>query len=199
MSKIRDAVNGSNFKKRCSAVVRSGKSIRGNIQELAQYAMVNYLDPANNGNTGDMTYLITQVASVKSLNHKLLGQFIEDTVNVKLTKTSEGGVVFKKAVKGETPALHDDADVSSPWWEHGRSPEVKAVDILKSLESMLKTFENSQGEGAKRPLADGQQCVFDDVTARLKELKTWTEGAISIRNAAMEAEAGTVIQEVAAA
>ena len=196
--KEREAVSGDNFKRRCAAVVRSGKSIRGNIQELMQYACVSYLNPENNGNTNDLTYLFTQVASVKSLNHKLLGQCIEDTVNVTLAKTSEGGFVFKKAVKGTEPALLDDADLSAPGWEHGRVNTPKAVDILKSLDALVKTLDSTQGDEAKRPLVEGQQCVLDDVMQRVKELKAWAEGSISIRTAAAKAEAGTVITDIAA-
>ena len=198
MSKQREAVSGVNFKKKVGAIVRSGKSIRGNVQECAQYAMVTYLDPANNGNTNDLTYLFTQIAGVKSLNHKLLGQFIEDTVNVKLAKTSEGEQVFRKAVKGSTPSLCDNGDINAPWWEHGRTNDPKAVDLIKVLEAAIKTMGQTQGEDAKRPLTDGQQCVIDDLMARLSDTKTWAENAISIRTAAAQAEAGTVITDIAA-
>ena len=194
MSKERDAVNGSNFKRRCAAVVRSGKSIRGNIQELYHYAVVSYLDPANNGNTNDLTYLFTQVAGVKSLNHKLLGQCIEDTINVKLAKTSEGGFVFRKAERGVAPSLLDDADLSAPWWEHGRTPEIKEYDIIKSLEAMVKALEASvSGDEKKRPICPAQAGIVAEVTQRVNELKSWTERTIAVRAAAANAEAGTVI------
>lgn len=194
MSKEREAVTADNYKRRVSAVVRSGKSIRGNIQELMHYAMVSYLDPENNGNTGDLTFLFQSVAGVKSLNHKLLGQYCEDTVNVKLAKTSEGEQVFRKAVKGQEPQLLENADLTANWWEHGRTTEPKAVDILKQLDTMLKTLEATQGDEAKRVLVAGQEHVIDDVMTRVKELRSWTERTVVVRVAAIEAEAGEVIK-----
>lgn len=160
-------VNGSNFRKKVAAVIRSGKSIRGNIQELFQYAAVRYLNPESNGDLSDMTYLFQQVASVKSLNHNTLGQFCEDTLNIKLAKTQDGTPVFRKAVKGEAPAIRDDGDMSANWWEHGRAPTDSPVDVLKTLSAAVKKLESTQGDTPKKALVPGQECV---VTSALNAL-----------------------------
>lgn len=198
MSNERKAVSATNFKQRVGALVRSGKSIRANAQECIQYAVLSYLNPENNGNTNDMSYLYQQVASVKSLNHKLMGQYIEDTVNVKLAKTSEGEFVFRKAVKGAVPAFTDNGDIDANWWEHGRPIEPKPVDLVKLLETAIKAIQQTEGDTPKRALKEGQECVATDLLGRLSDTKTWMENAISIRNAAAQAESGDVIQDIAA-
>lgn len=192
-------VSADNFKKRVAAVVRSGKSIRGNIQELAQYAMVAYLNPENNGNTADITYLYQQVAAVKSLNHRTLGLYLEDTVNIKLGKTSEGDAVFRKAVKGEAPSLRDDADLSANWWEHGRVTTPKAVDVVKLLETVAKNIAATQGDEAKREITAGQELVADELISKLKELGTWVETTVERRVAEAAGEADNVVEHTAAA
>lgn len=193
MSKKEKApVDRKNFKSRVAAVVRSGKSIRGNIQELAQFACVCYLDPESNGNTSEATYLYQQVAGVKSLNHRLLGQWFEDTVNIKLGKTSEGDAVFRKAVKGDAPSLRDDADLSANWWEHGRVTTPKAVDADKLLETMIKQIKSTQGDEAKREITAGQELVADELISKLGELRLWVETTVERRLAEREGAADNV-------
>lgn len=161
--KTSSEVTAKTFKSRVAAVIRSGQSIRANIQELVQYAIVQYLDPVNNGNTADLTYLYQKVKGVRSLNSKTLGDYVEDTVNVALRKTSDGEFVFRKAEKGTDPALRPHADLSAPWWEHGRTPDPKAVDILKRLASDIAALESTQGDTPKKPLVAGQEVCVQEV------------------------------------
>jgi hypothetical protein len=160
-------VTSKNFRQKVSNVIKSGKSIRGNVQELVQYSVVRYLDPESNGDLSDMIYLFQQIAGVRSLNHSLLGQYLEDTVNVKVAKTQDGTPTIRKAQKGEAPSLRDNADLSAPWWEHGRAPSVNPVDILKSIEQLEKKIESATGDQPKKPLVAGQECA---ATAALNEL-----------------------------
>ena len=101
MAKQVEAVSTENFKRKVSAVVRSGKSVRGNIQDLFHFAIVHYLNPENNGDLSLASYLYQQVEAVRSLNHKQLAVAFEDTINVKLRNTKAGDKVFGKARKGE--------------------------------------------------------------------------------------------------
>lgn len=167
-----------NFKKRVDGVVTSGKSIRANIQELFQFATVAYLDPVNNGNLNDMTYLFKSVAGVKSLAHKRLFEYGEDTLNIRVAKTSDGEVVVRKAVKGEAPSLRPDADLSAEWWEHGRAPADTAVDILKVLRADIKKLESTQGDEAKKALAAGQETALQGVINKLSGALAWAESEI---------------------
>jgi hypothetical protein len=174
--KVRAPVDAGNFKKRVAGVIKSGKSIRGNIQELMQFAIVDYLTPASNGNTSKMTFLYSAVQGVKSLNHRTLGQFVEDTVNVTLSKTSEGEPVFKKAVKGDAPSFRDGGDIDAPWWEHGRVNEPKAVDLLKVLDAAIKSVSSTiNNDAAKRKsLQAGQMCAVQQTLTGLEDQRTAT-------------------------
>lgn len=169
MSTQREAVSTGNFKSRVASVVRSGKSIRANIQELAMFALVFYLDPKNNGNTEYLTHLFNAVAGVKSLNSRTLGHYIEDTANVRLRKTDNGDFVFRKAVKGEEPALLDGADLTANWWDHGRGPSEKPVDVLKILETAIKTLEKTQGDAPKKELVANQSGAVQPCINTLRE------------------------------
>jgi hypothetical protein len=188
-------VNGSNFRRKVAAVIRSGKSIRGNVQELVQYAVVRYLDPASNGDTSDMTYLFQQIAGVKSLNHRILGEYIEDTVNVALRKTQDGTPVFRKAKKGETPTLLDNADLSAPWWEHGRVTEAKALDAIKKIRADIKALESTQGDEPKRTLIAGQEVCVQGLINDLMGAVARAESAIT--RAELEAACVDTLEEAA--
>ena len=169
--------SSENFRKRVDGVVRSGKSIRANIQDLALFAIVAYLDPKNNGNLNDLTYLIAQVCGVKSLAGNRLIMWTEDTINVKVGKTQDGEPVCRKATKGEDPALRENADLNAPWWEHGRAPVNKPVDILAEIDKLVKRIESTQGEEAKKELAAGQDCMVPGVLNDLSGLKARAERA----------------------
>ena len=197
--KVRAPVDNGNFKKRVAGVIKSGKSIRGNIQELVQFALIDYLTPASNGNTAKITYLYTQVAGVKSLNHRTLGMFVEDTVNVKLSKTSEGEMVFRKAVKGDTPSFREGGDIDANWWEHGRDPAPKPADLLKILDAAIKAVSATINNDAekRKPLVDGQMCAVQQTldglevqrTATLKLINDHAEEMARVEDAAAEEDA----------
>lgn len=189
----RKPVSSENFKSRVADVVRSGKSIRGNIQELVMFAIVFYLDPENNGNTANLTYLYDKVAGVKSLNHRQLGIFVEDTVNVKLGKTSDGDAVFKKAVKGDAPSLRDGADLTVNWWEYGRVTAPKALDIFKQLETLRKGIAAATGDEAKKPLVEGQELIADAASGMLTDMITQLQASLTLKTA--EAEAAAAAEE----
>lgn len=198
MAKQVEAVSTENFKRKVSAVVRSGKSVRGNIQDLFHFAIVHYLNPENNGDLSLASYLYQQVEAVRSLNHKQLAVAFEDTINVKLRNTKAGDKVFGKARKGEEPTLLDGADLTASWWEISREVVVKDVDLLKLLEQAKRNIAATQGDEPKRKLVEGQECIVDDAIGILTDAITRLTNAQSIRNAAAEAEAGTVIKDIAA-
>lgn len=198
MAKQVEAVSTENFKRKVSAVVRSGKSVRGNIQDLFHFAIVHYLNPENNGDLSLASYLYQQVEAVRSLNHKQLAVAFEDTINVKLRNTKAGDKVFGKARKGEEPTLLDGADLTASWWEISREVVVKDVDLLKLLEQAKRNIAATQGDEPKRKLVEDQECIVDDAIGILTDAITRLTNAQSIRNAAAEAEAGTVIKDIAA-
>ena len=161
-------VTSKNFRaKVASQVVRPGKSIRENVQNLAFFAFDRYMSPDSNGDLSDAIYLFQAVAGVGSLNHTRFGQWAEDTFNVKVSKTQDGKPSFRKDGKGIVPGLRENADITAPWWEHGRSPEPKPLDLIKDLEGEVKKLEATQGDQPKRAIAAGQECA---VTAAINEL-----------------------------
>lgn len=166
----------ANFKQRVSGVIRAGKSIRENIKVLMQFAIMEYL---RSGNTECIRYLATEVSGLKSMSTKKLVEWTEDTVNVKFGKSSDGDIVVRKAVKGEDPALTADGDIDSEWWEHGRPPEAKAVDMLAGGEALVKRIMATQDVGTKKPLKAGQECAAQQFINAI-------EGAIAQAKAAIE-------------
>jgi hypothetical protein len=193
VKKVKAPTDSDNFKKRVAGVIKSGKSIRANIQDLMHYAILQYLDPANSGNSADLSFLQAQVTGVKSLNHKLMGEYIEDTVNLKLGKTAEGAPVFKKAVKGDAPSLTDTADLTANWWEHGRVTEPKLVDLLKVIDTAIKSVSSTINNDAdkRKGLVEGQMCAVQQTLKGLEDQRTATLKLINdaaAESAAVEAE-----------
>lgn len=178
---------GGNFKQRVDGVVRAGKSIRANIQELCHFAFVAYLDPKNSGNTADLSYLLLRVTEVKSLNASRLAMYMEDTVNVKVGKTKDGEPVVRKAVKGDAPSLREGSDLTAPWWEHGRAPANNDVDILADIERLIRKIEGTQGDEPKKSLKSGQQPAVDHVLTALMGARARAEA--DINRAELEAAA----------
>ena len=172
-------VNAKNFGSKLSGVVRSGKSMRANIQELTLFACVFYVDPANSGNADFLNRIFVALRDLKSMNHKLWVTAVEDTVNVKL-RGKAGEERFGKAQRGVEPSFVDAPVLTTGvnWWDHGRDVAPKDLDMLKSLKQLATQIEKTQGEKATKKLAEGQECAVSLVLRALAAAEAQAERAI---------------------
>lgn len=149
------------FNRKLSAVVKSAKTMRGNVQELIVAGLVHY---EQHGDTGYLTDLARACKNVRSLPTLTITEYIKAHANVGWGKLKDKQSGFKKVGK--------EIEVQMPnvtWfdWEGGTHNEIKEdYDLLASVRSAVTKAINKAKAGQ---LKEGQEEYIKKLQVALED------------------------------
>lgn len=133
------------FNRKLSAVVKSQKTQRDNVQELITAGLVHY---ENESDTTYLTLLVNACLGVRSLPTKTITAYIQEHANVAWGKLKDGSKGYKKsgekgcAVKVKMP------EVTWYDWEGGEHNAVKSPFVVSSrMKSFVSAGVTAKSEG----------------------------------------------------
>lgn len=171
-------ITAENFHKVLSKAVSTDVSLRGQVQRLVEFGLVQYNEQHN---SNYLTEII--VADFHGIRTQAVQDYIEAHTDLVLTKFEDGTHRFKRkerdGYKFEMPTV--------TWWEYSKAGQAKAVNWDDKLSTFTKQLERSvKGEG-KVKVEEGTQEEAEHLLAHLKAYVPLTPAQIEAARADAQA------------
>lgn len=140
-------VTSKNFGRKLSGVIKSAKTMRGNLQNLLLFGMEHY---GAHGDTGYLDRCMEACVGVASLPTQKMKVFIQEHANVtyrevEIKDGKDKGKkvhVFKK--KGKEPVYKEP---TMNWWEFSTAGDaVPDMDVAASVVSLIKRIDKKSAD-----------------------------------------------------